>query len=31
MRINTQKADEAFAKEFLEEVEGFLQKAKNYN
>jgi len=31
MRINTQKADEAFAKEFLEEVEGFLQKAKNHN
>jgi hypothetical protein len=28
MRINTQKADEAFAKEYLEEVTGFFNKAK---
>ena len=28
MQINTQKADEVFAKEYLEEVEGFFNKAK---
>lgn len=31
MQINTQKADEKFSIEFLEELEGFLLKAKNYN